>query len=179
MATICLDTNIIIDLLNGKESLSHFNSATQIGLNTTIISLMELYYGSFKSNRIEDTALVESLSDDMNIIRLAEQDAKLAGMIMATLDKKGKKLDFRDVVIAAICINNDMQLLLKISNISSLWRNLVLRLWIGESKWLALRDIILFTGNGSQVRYKTSRVDLSLFCGYENSSLFYHTITVL
>jgi predicted nucleic acid-binding protein len=164
MATICLDTNIIIDLLNGKESLSHFNSATQIGLNTTIISLMELYYGSFKSNRIEDTALVESLSDDMNIIRLAEQDAKLAGMIMATLDKKGKKIDFRDVVI---------------SNISSLWRNLVLRLWIGESKWLALRDIILFTGNGSQVLYKTSRVDLSLFCGYENSSLFYHTITVL
>lgn len=113
MATICLDTNIIIDLLNGKESLSHFNSVSQIGVNTTIISLMELYYGSFKSNRMEDTALVDSLSDDMSIIRLAEQDAKLAGMIMATLDKKGKKLDFRDVVIASICINNDMQLATK------------------------------------------------------------------
>ena len=112
MATICLDTNIIIDLLNGKDSLSRFDSVSQIGINTTIISLMELYYGSFKSNRMEDTALVDSLSDDMNIVGLTEQDAKLAGMIMAALDKKGRKLDFRDVVIASICINN-MQLATK------------------------------------------------------------------
>lgn len=110
MATICLDTDIIVDLLRGKESLSDFLSLVPLGINTTIITLMELYYGSFKSNRPADIHLIDSLNNDLNIVKLKENDARLAGKIMAALEKKGKKLDFRDVTIAAICIDNEMSL---------------------------------------------------------------------
>jgi tRNA(fMet)-specific endonuclease VapC len=108
MAIICLDTDIIVDIIRADKPISKLVGIQYIGSCTTMITLLELYYGAFKSGKSSDIALVESLKSDVAILELSKEDAKLAGRIMADLDKKGLKTDFRDVVIGAMCINRKM-----------------------------------------------------------------------
>ncbi len=111
MAAICLDTDIVVDIIRGKGILSDYISATSGGTCTTSITMLELYYGAYKSSRQGDVALVDALSADLAIIDIGYQDMKLAGRIMAELEKQGKKLEFRDVLIGTICINRRISIL--------------------------------------------------------------------
>lgn len=111
MAFVCLDTDIIIDVIRGETGDVRSLSAIPFGASTTMITLLELYYGAFKSMKQSELDIVSSLSNDMAVNDLLEEDVKLAGRIMAELDRRGRRLDFRDVVIGAICINRDMPLI--------------------------------------------------------------------
>ena len=111
MAIVCLDTDILIDAIRAEEPLSRLASISGSGACATIITILELYYGAFKSKNAGDVALVDLLKNDITIIDLNEEDARLAGKMMAELDKKGSRLDFRDVAIGAICINRRMTLI--------------------------------------------------------------------
>jgi tRNA(fMet)-specific endonuclease VapC len=109
MEALCLDTDILVNVIRGKLSLAPFaNHAT----STTIITLLELYYGAYKRNP-QDVALIDFLSRTIEVISLKEDDVKLAGKIMASLEATGKKLDFRDIMIGAICINRKLTILTK------------------------------------------------------------------
>ncbi len=111
MAAVCLDTDIVVDMIRGKRPLSDFLSVTSQGTCTTSITMLELYYGAYKSNRKGDITLIDALNVDMAIIDIDYHDMKLAGRIMAELEKRGKKLEFRDVLIGTICINRGFSIL--------------------------------------------------------------------
>jgi predicted nucleic acid-binding protein len=111
MAIVCLDTDVLVDIIRADEPLSRLRGIRYLGSCTTIITLLELYYGAFKSGKQDDLALIEFLKNDIVVLELSEGDVKLAGKIMADLDKKGLKVDFRDVVIGAICINEKITLM--------------------------------------------------------------------
>lgn len=111
MAIVCLDTDIVVDMLRGKGPLSDFLSVASQGTCTTSITMLELYYGAYKSESKSDIALVDALNIDLAIVDIEHHDMKLAGRIMAELEKRGKKLEFRDVLIGTICINRGFSIL--------------------------------------------------------------------
>ena len=111
MAIVCLDTDIVVDMIHGKEPLSDFLSVASQGTCATSITMLELYYGAYKSDRKSDITLVDALSVDIAIVDIEHHDMKLAGRIMAELEKRGKKLEFRDVLIGTICINRGFSIL--------------------------------------------------------------------
>lgn len=111
MAIACLDADILVEAIRGEKSLSRFSALTPQGICTTVITLMELYYGAFKSSKSSDIGLIDSLGNDIQVIGISEKDVKLAGRIMAELEAKGQKLDFRDIIIGSICINRDFILI--------------------------------------------------------------------
>jgi tRNA(fMet)-specific endonuclease VapC len=110
MEAVCLDTDVIVDLIRGSIPLVELLTELEAGACTTSITIAELYYGLFKSGTPRDLEIVDKLSKDLLIIDFSVSDAKLAGNIMAGMEKKGKKLDFRDVAIGAICINRKLRL---------------------------------------------------------------------
>ncbi|MGD0510403.1 MAG: type II toxin-antitoxin system VapC family toxin [Candidatus Micrarchaeaceae archaeon] len=111
MEAACLDSDVIIDMIRGSKPLSLFLDITHAGVCTTSVTVAELYYGVFKSGTLKDFEVIDKLVEDIVIIEFAADDAKLAGKMMAAIDKKGRKLDFRDIAIAAICINRRLRLL--------------------------------------------------------------------
>lgn len=110
MEAVCLDTDVIVDMIRGSVPLLELLTEVESGACTTSITMAELYHGLFKSGTSRDLEIVDKLSKDLLIIDFSTADAKLAGNMMADIEKRGKRLDFRDVAIAAICINRGLRL---------------------------------------------------------------------
>lgn len=101
MKRYLLDTNAIITLLNHGDSLllQHVkrHEPKQIGVSSIVIH--ELFYGAFKSQRVEkNVALVDSLQ--FEIIEFDKKDARQAGEVRANLALSGNPIGPYDVLIA-------------------------------------------------------------------------------
>lgn len=87
-----LDTNVCVYWLKGSEPVEH--KAVQIGLENIVLSfitLSELYYGAYKSQRMtENLAAVRKLADTLGCIESDEEICRMFGMLKADLQKDGK-----------------------------------------------------------------------------------------
>ena len=112
MEVICLDTNVLIDLLRGDfkavEEIKQLEN--QFELATTAINLFELYYGAYKTGRDKNVEAVNELGRRIEVLKFTHKSAEISGRILSELEKKGKTVDFRDVMIAGIVIENDVTL---------------------------------------------------------------------
>ncbi len=106
---ICLDTDFLVNFLKNKSVEIEFvkNKEFQSELATTTINLFELYYGAYKSDNKEHNLkiLIQAVSR-LNILNLSDNSARRAGEISAQLEKQGKPIDFRDILIGAIAQEN-------------------------------------------------------------------------
>ena len=96
-----LDTNAVIALLNdGKSRLAQRarqHSPADIGISAVVSH--ELFYGAFKSQRVErNVALVDSLQ--FKVIEFDKEDLRHAGAIRAALGALGSAIGPYDVLIA-------------------------------------------------------------------------------
>ena len=96
-----LDTNAIIALLNDTTSLIarrvRRHAPRDFGVSAGVIH--ELYYGAFKSQRVEqNVARVDALQ--FSVLEFDEEDARQAGQIRAHLASKGTPIGPYDVLIA-------------------------------------------------------------------------------
>jgi tRNA(fMet)-specific endonuclease VapC len=109
---ICLDTDILIDLLrNKKEVVEWIKENEDNYLGTTIINIFELYYGAYKSiNFKENIAAVNNLKDSLKIINFSKEAAEKAGNICNKLEKEGKAIDKRDLFIGVISLTEGFTL---------------------------------------------------------------------
>ena len=105
---ICLDTDVLANILRGHEKeLIFLQESEQTALlATTMINVFELYYGAFLRGNVQDLSGVQALLDRLFVLPLSTEAARGAGQIKAVLDKKGVGVDFRDVLIAAIVLQN-------------------------------------------------------------------------
>lgn len=96
-----LDTNAIIALLNDTTSpiarRVRRHAPRDFGVSAVVVH--ELYYGAFKSQRVEqNVARVDALQ--FSVLEFDEEDARQAGQIRAQLASKGTPIGPYDVLIA-------------------------------------------------------------------------------
>ena len=110
-----LDTDTVIYSLKGEPAVEknlreHFHDPMKM----SVITLMELYYGAHKSQKIaSNLAKIKTLEISFQIIPISEESAEIFGMIKAQLEKAGSPLDDFDLIIASCALSNNLMLVTK------------------------------------------------------------------
>ena len=102
---ICLDSDVMIGLLNKDEAAKKLVEALDAEFYTTSVNVFELWYGRKKQETVSE------LFESLRLLALGEGSARLAADILRDLKEKGTIVDFKDVFIAAMCIKHDTELL--------------------------------------------------------------------
>jgi tRNA(fMet)-specific endonuclease VapC len=103
-----LDTNIVIALLNGDETvLSHLDRAPEVFIPVVVIG--ELFFGAAKSDRSpENMAKVERFAASRIIVPCDVNVAREYGRLKHHLKEKGRPLPENDIWIAAMAKCHDL-----------------------------------------------------------------------
>jgi len=107
-----LDTDTIIFSLKGNASvqknlLFHINDP----IKTCVITLMELYYGAYKSQKVTgNLAKIKTLEQSLEIITVGVESVEIFGMLKSQLEKTGSRLDDFDLIIAACALVHNLTL---------------------------------------------------------------------
>ena len=111
----CLDSNIIIEIFKGnfdmKDKLVNLQENNkEFFINPIILS--ELYKGVYTSNKKE--AVMKFLEDFLREVVMLEFDkesCRVFGELYYNLVKKGKITQETDLMIASICVRNNLTLI--------------------------------------------------------------------
>lgn len=106
-----LDSDIIIYLGKGLGGIKNqILKKSKDQLHTTIINHSELYYGLYNSQMFKQNyqKLQELLSNVKPPLPYCQKSSILFAEIKASLRKSGKIIGDMDIMIAAICIVNNM-----------------------------------------------------------------------
>lgn len=104
---ILLDTNVVIAVLNARDSPVRTRIGAVIGEGRTVamssIVLFELRYGAAKSARPERNMqrIIDFLAGPIDVVSFESADADEAGDIRAALERTGTPIGPYDVLIAA------------------------------------------------------------------------------
>lgn len=107
-----LDTNTIIYCLKGhpaaeKNLRAHLYDPIKI----SIITLMELYYGAYKSEKMESNlAKIKMFENSVEIIPLGKESVDVFAIYKAKLERSGNRLDDFDLIIAACALSHNLVL---------------------------------------------------------------------
>ena len=101
-----LDTDTTVYWLKGDKDIeAKIIAVGLVNVRTTILSCCELYYGAYKSRRIEQNIkAIEELKAKITVVHTSEKVDKIFGKIKADLEKQGTRLDDSDIFIASIVI---------------------------------------------------------------------------
>ena len=105
-----LDTDTIIYHLKGHpEVRRNLGLHTDDVVGTSVITLMELYYGAFRSQQVAgNLARVRALEKGVKIWELGRAAAEIFGALKAQLESEGNRLDDLDLAIAALALSENL-----------------------------------------------------------------------
>jgi len=107
-----LDTDILIYSLKGHETVKenlrhHINDIIQI----SAVTLMEVYYGAYKSQKVESNlAKVRRIESSMDILPVGQESVGIFGLLKSNLELAGRPLDDFDLIIAATALSHSLVL---------------------------------------------------------------------
>ncbi|MEI6728894.1 MAG: type II toxin-antitoxin system VapC family toxin [bacterium] len=108
----CLDSNIIIFALKSESNSKLLEKIiSKIGQNlagTTSINVLELLYYSHKNNA---TKSLEKRTEILKILNIYDFDfkaAQIASKLKSDLEQKSLQIDNFDLIIASICLTNNL-----------------------------------------------------------------------
>ena len=107
-----LDTDTVIYALKGQPDVMR-NLALHADdpLSVSVITLMELYYGAFRSRQVAgNLAKVRSLEKAVQVWDLQADAAEVFGALKAQLESDGNGLDDFDLGIAACALVHNLTL---------------------------------------------------------------------
>lgn len=111
--SICLDTDILIDLLRNKKEVVNWIKSVENDSNlaTTMINAFELYAGAYKSSRVNENLIaVKNLLKRLKIIGFTLYSIEAAGKQRAFLEKTGNSMEIRDLFIGIISLSEGYSL---------------------------------------------------------------------
>ena len=95
---ICPDTSTTTDQLRKKEKIVKQLLKLEFTPAVTAVTVAKLYVGQRKDEKLE------LVLKRLKFYPLDFESSRLAGKIYKALKKRGKPIDFEDILIAAICI---------------------------------------------------------------------------
>jgi len=107
-----LDTDTIIFNLKGslavrKNLLLHINDPIKV----SVITLMELYYGAYKSQKVTgNLAKIKTIEQSLEIIPVRIESVEIFGMLKSKLEKSASRLDDFDLIITACALAHNLTL---------------------------------------------------------------------
>ncbi len=107
-----LDTDTVIYILKGNPIAvgnlkKHIHDPIKIGT----ITLMELYYGAYKSQKVtSNLAKIKNLENVIEIIPVGEEVAEIFGREKVRLEKEGFPLDDFDLVVGCCALAHNLTL---------------------------------------------------------------------
>ena len=109
----CLDSSTVIEYLKGNIGIkSRLDKVDSTNIYITTITLCELFKGAYLSFNIEkNLSRVNSLFDYFNILEFDYNSAEIYGQKYSELKKSGKLTQDFDLIIASICIANNLILI--------------------------------------------------------------------
>ena len=112
MPAFLLDTNFCIHFIRGKAWARLALSKVQVpDVAVSAVTVGELFEGAHRS---EQTATVikkaEAFLAPIEVIPFGREEAKVWGLVEASLRKQGKPIEAEDSIIAATAITNDLTL---------------------------------------------------------------------
>jgi tRNA(fMet)-specific endonuclease VapC len=104
---ILIDTSLVIDYLRStdKEKSQFIKLFKKNELCLSVISIFELYNGATSEIKKKD---IEIICNDIETIDFDLKTAKLSSQIYLDLRNKNKIIEFRDILISATAIQNDL-----------------------------------------------------------------------
>ena len=105
-----LDTDTIIYSLKGHEGIrKNLEKHIEDPVKICIITLMELYYGAYKSERVSgNLAKIKTIESSFEIIPTGNESAEIFGRLKASFQKEGTSLDDFDLIIASCALANNL-----------------------------------------------------------------------
>jgi tRNA(fMet)-specific endonuclease VapC len=106
-----LDTNVCIKYLNQKNSpiLRKFATIPRQDIMLCDIVKWELYYGAYKSSRVEkNLAVLDEFFSEFVCLPFDDKAIKIGAKIRAVLAAKGTPIGPYDIQIAAIALINNL-----------------------------------------------------------------------
>jgi tRNA(fMet)-specific endonuclease VapC len=107
---ICLDTNLLIDYLKGREPCASAveKAVKEMNCAVTALTVYELLFGKARGNKdIGEHALLATLM----VLPLNKASAERAALLHDTLIRQNQDIGIRDVLIAAICLEHNIPIL--------------------------------------------------------------------
>ena len=98
---VVFDTDVLVNHLRGKSEVLLKSKETAPA--TTIINAFELYYGVFKSSRLEaNLSKTNTLLSSLDVLPLDLGSAEAAGKVLAGIRQRREDLEMRDLLIGCI-----------------------------------------------------------------------------
>ena len=108
---IIIDTDICVDYLRGRSRVLE-KLIFSLTISITSISVFELRKGALLSSKKEKRLQeVESLISEFEVLEFGSNEAKIAADIDVELQSSGFMIDIRDLLIASVCLSNNLPLL--------------------------------------------------------------------
>lgn len=107
----CLDTNIVIYYQNNSNQKVTQKLLTKNDdeLCITQITRSELFYGAYKSQQIQQNLVTaKDFCNSIQVINPTFKSDEIFGLIKANLRRQGKIVADFDLMIASICLANDL-----------------------------------------------------------------------
>lgn len=110
---IVIDTDILIYFLKGHNTVvNNFMKTPPEEIHTTIINQSELLYGAFNSlHKSRNLEIITKLAKKITILPFCDKSAYIFAEQKALLKKEGNLLADMDLMIASICLANQMSLI--------------------------------------------------------------------
>ena len=108
-----LDTDVMIEYLRGsRETQETVDRLPE--LYTTHINLAELFYGAYKSGNVKrHLEKLRCFMEGVEVVHMSAESAELYGRIKTVLNAKGKTAGDFDLLIASICVANNLTIMTK------------------------------------------------------------------
>lgn len=101
-----LDTDTLIYILKGHPAVQdHLRRHRHDPIRISVITLMELYYGAYKSQKVtSNLAKIKTLESSLEIIPLGQEIVELFGRQKAHLERLGTPLDDFDLILGCCAL---------------------------------------------------------------------------
>lgn len=107
-----IDTSVIVSYLREKEGVAELFDSLEGELSSSYVCMAELYEGVFrvKERGKVEKGILQFFSGLSKVYGMDPEVSREFGKIRANLKRKGKIIEDLDIILAAICVANNLVL---------------------------------------------------------------------